>query len=271
MDLIHEALKKAQAEGRQAARSAQRQQHTQRQSRTGPSRLENAGNLFLQRIDVSGQISDDVQNIVENIQTVVLKSKIKAIGFTSAMPQEGTTTLALATATLMADKLPAAGARVNKFHSGVLLIDAQVRNPALHSFYEDEHPYNLSDLLADKFKFEQVLRKVENTNLSVLPCGPTTGEKWLPADSRKLKKLLAELGQFFEFIFIDLPSVLKYSEGVSCGAVCDGVVFVVRAGRTTLAEIEEARARLMQADINILGSILNRQGITIPDSLQKLL
>ncbi len=271
MDLIHEALKKAQAEGRVAARSAQRTQQKPGKIRPESKQLENTAGLFLQRIDMTAHITDEVQKIVENIHAAALNIQAKLIGFTSALPQEGTTTLALASATLMADKLSAAGTRINRFHSGILLIDAQVRNPAIHTFYRDTHPHSLLDVLAGKVAFEKTLRKVENTNLSVLPLGSVHGDKWPQVYTAKFKKILAGARQYFDYIIIDLPSLLTYSEGISCSMLCDGIVFVVRAGKTTLAEIEEAKSRVLQADITILGSILNRQGTTIPKSLLKLL
>ncbi|KAA3620033.1 MAG: hypothetical protein DWQ05_04715 [Calditrichaeota bacterium] len=272
MDLIHEALKKAQAEGKLAAPSeAPIRREAKDKDPAGVRQDTGIHQVRLQRVIITRQMTEDVQRIVENIHTAVLKSTAKIVGFTSALPGEGASTIALASATIMADKAPSPASQSNSHHGGILLIDAQLRKPAVHTFYEDPHPTGLIDVLKGDAALTQVVREVTNTNLCVIPFGANHDGQWISDYGEKFRNLLLEARLHFEFIFIDLPSLINYSEGVSLSMLCDGVIMIVQAGQTTIEEIGEAKTRLSEAGINIIGSILNRRGNFIPKSLNKLL
>ncbi len=70
---------------------------------------------------------------------------------------------------------------------------------------------------------------------------------------------------------LDIPSILQYPEGSQIAALCDGVVFVIRAGQTSLDDIEDAKQKLDMMGVNIIGSILNRRRTFVSDQIYKRL
>ena len=238
-------------------------------------------NLTQRDFEISDEIAAEVLRIVENIHSASLQNGLKVIGFTSVLPAEGTTTVALISSSLMANNVTFYGSgsdlsNCKKHNVGisdrqsVLLIDAQFRNPSVHIPFGDLTESGLIDLIKKKVKFNSVVRSIENSNLKFIPAGLITGEQNRKIDIEELENILDEARSKFDYIFVDLPSILHYSEGVTLSKLCDAVVLVIRAGQTQLDHIEEAKHRLETAEVNILGSVLNRRGTFIPDDLYKL-
>src|SRR5258708_6633947 len=70
-----------------------------------------------------------------------------------------------------------------------------------------------------------------------------------------LKRLLAQVSGLFDWVVIDSPPVLPVSDAVVLATMCDGVIFVVRAG-TTPAAVSQKACQQFQ-DANIVGVVLN--------------
>ena len=76
---------------------------------------------------------------------------------------------------------------------------------------------------------------------------------------------------FLYFIFIDIPPLLEYAEGITLSKLCDGVVLNVKSGSTRWESVQEAKGLLEKANVNILGTILNRRKSYVPDWVSKYL
>ncbi|MBV8203378.1 MAG: tyrosine protein kinase, partial [Acidobacteria bacterium] len=62
----------------------------------------------------------------------------------------------------------------------------------------------------------------------------------------------------FEYIIIDTPPALAVTDATIVGVIADGVVLTLRSGKVTREEARMCRDRLRQADVRILGAVLNR-------------
>ena len=62
----------------------------------------------------------------------------------------------------------------------------------------------------------------------------------------------------FEYVIIDTPPALAVTDATIIGVIADGVVLTLRSGTVTREEARLCRDRLRQADVRILGAVLNR-------------
>ncbi len=126
--------------------------------------------------------------------------------------------------------------------------------------------------MVDRLKsHEGVIKNTSNSDLKLLAAGEIGGEVLADVDPGKFKSFLDLVKTKFEFIFLDIPPLLHYAEGITLSKLCDGVILVVRAGQTRLEVVEEAKRALENAHVNVLGTILNRREFYIPERLYRLL
>jgi capsular exopolysaccharide synthesis family protein len=143
----------------------------------------------------------------------------------------------------------------------VLLVDGDLRRPRLHNLFALDCKRGLSTLLEDgRLSTEPLSRYVQSTaipGLSVLVSGPASVASANLLYSREFPELLARLKREYEFVLIDTPPVLQVADARVIGRQADGVILVVRAGKTARDAASAARQRLDADRTNVLGLILN--------------
>ncbi|HNY90977.1 MAG TPA: CpsD/CapB family tyrosine-protein kinase [bacterium] len=148
---------------------------------------------------------------------------------------------------------------------GVLLVDANLYNPALHRFFGIEQDEGLAEIIEEKRDWRKLTRCLSQGDLHIITAGAAKGK---PADivgSEELRELVKSWREEFRYVIIDAPAVLNYVDALSLSALSDGVILVVRAGQTRWEVAQNAKRKLSVAQANLLGVALNRQKITIPD------
>jgi capsular exopolysaccharide synthesis family protein len=169
---------------------------------------------------------------------------------TSAGPGEGKTTLSANLARAMAE----IGQRV-------LLVDADLRRPHVHTLLELGDHRGLSDVLAGPVEIgdlalDDFIQPTRIDNLSVMTHGLTESETPLFFSDR-VAGLVALLRTRFDCILFDTAPALPFPDARLWGRHSDGVVLVVRAGVTTREGASVACERLLADGIPVLGTILN--------------
>src|SRR6267142_4387804 len=172
--------------------------------------------------------------------------QLRSIVVTSSVPAEGKTYVA----SNLAQSI------VRQPDRKVLLIDADLRASRLHQLLGAPRSPGLSDYLrgvADEF---QVVQKGSDSNLCLIPAGseaPNPSELLL---NDRMKRLLDLMTPVFDWIIIDTPPALPVHDASMMADLCDGVLFVVRAGATDHELATKAAAGFQ--DKNLLGVVLNR-------------
>jgi len=172
---------------------------------------------------------------------------------TSAVPEEGKTTTAV--------NLALAFAEDRDRHT--LLIDADLRRPSVTRYVVPAPTLGLSEILSGEASLEHVLVEVKSAHLTVLPAGNPSNNPLELLQSDRLASVFAELRRRFDRIVVDTPPTVPFTDAAVLSAVCDGILLVVRAGRTTGTLIDRARASL--AHSTLLGVVLNNVGFTPVD------
>jgi capsular exopolysaccharide synthesis family protein len=147
----------------------------------------------------------------------------------------------------------------------VLLIDADLRKPRLHDLFKLPNDLGVTDVLPrcaapgflENSPLEALVRRTQIPNLWVMPSGPGSATVESLLSSPDLGILLQRFRRDFDLIFIDTPPLAMYADSRIVGRLSDGVVIVIRANTKSREELKSAYARLMQDQIQILGTILN--------------
>lgn len=179
----------------------------------------------------------------------------KVILITSALPQEGKTTTSINSAIVLAQK----GTRV-------LLIDADLRRPAIHKTLGMGPRSGLSNVLTGSINVQQaIVRSPLLPSLYVLPAGPPPPNPAELLASSAMKDMLEELRGQFDHIVIDTPPTLSVTDAVVMSTRSDAVVLVIRSGHTTKQALRRARDILMQVNAKVSGVLLNAVDLSSPD------
>src|SRR5207244_7816812 len=120
-------------------------------------------------------------------------------------------------------------------HKRVLLIDADLRAPAIHNLLYLPEDRGLSTILNPGFKGD-IAEYVFNSRVPgvfVLPAGPTPDLPTELLGSDTMKRLVALFRTNFDYVVIDTPPVLAASDPIVIAADADAVLLTVRSGQTT--------------------------------------
>ena len=171
---------------------------------------------------------------------------LRRLLLTSSVPQEGKTFVA---ANLAQSIIRQADRRV-------LLIDADLRATRLNLTLGTKNEPGLSDYLLGEAAITKVLQVGEERNLCFIPGGKLVSNPSELLHSQKMKSLLERMGQMFDWVIVDSPPAIAVHDASILADMCDGVLFVVRAGATDFEAAQKAASEF--SDSKLLGVILNR-------------
>jgi protein-tyrosine kinase len=119
-----------------------------------------------------------------------------------------------------------------EYNHTVLLVDADLRKPSLHTYLGLEPSQGLSDCLTNGIDLSQTLTKSGIPRLTLLSAGKKTNKPAELLSSNKMKALVNELKYRYpdRYIIIDTPPTMLFSETHVISSYVDGVLFIVKEG-----------------------------------------
>lgn len=179
-------------------------------------------------------------------------TEMRTLTITSSTPSEGKTSFAVSLA-----RVVAMGGR------RVLLIDADMRRPAVHKVLGVAEQGGLSGILRGEVKLDDVLRFDQPSGLHYVTAGSIVTDAHDLLSSPMMLSLLSALrNSAFELIIIDTPPVSAVADSRVVGALTDAVTFLVRWGVTPRIQVRHAFRKLVQdgiAQIYPVVSIVDRK------------
>lgn len=139
----------------------------------------------------------------------------------------------------------------------VLIIDCDLRKPKLHKYMGTDNKKGLSNYLGGFDKLEDCIKTNKERNIDYITAGHTPPNPIELLSSSKMEKLLDELSQKYDYIFLDTPPVNVVADTAAIAKLSDGVLFVVRHKFTTQDMVSKAISSLEFANAKLLGFILN--------------
>jgi Mrp family chromosome partitioning ATPase len=130
-------------------------------------------------------------------------------------------------------------------------------------FGEDYTPiiHRLGRLAGSRFLESEVFSQIHpvyETNVSLLPSGTASIKPHGPVYMTLFAKFLDIVKRYFDIILIDTPPVLEMPDVAPLSSLGEGAVFVVKAGNLSFKITNEAVTALKEANVNILGAVLNQ-------------
>jgi protein-tyrosine kinase len=249
MGKTFEALKKAESEHVVSAR----------ETRVLLSHVDTKPHMPL-KLRLSSNTIEEYHRLRQNVLLADPETDSVSLLFVSPTEGEGTTTVMVQ----FASTLASSGERV-------VLVDANFRHPTLHEVFNVERTSGFSELLTQKSPPKNVIRETGFRNLFVIPNGkPLTDPSSLLASSAT-EEVLKQLREEGQWILFDCAPVTPYSDGVALAPKVDGVVMIIEAERTKREVAKYAKERLLAPNAKILGTILNRRKMHIPEWLYRRL
>ena len=150
---------------------------------------------------------------------------------TSTAPEEGKTMVAVNLSRAISQEI----------HKKAILIDGDLRKPSIH-LEKSQNAKGLSNFLSDGTPLSEILINSEIENLQVIMAGPSTPKSSELIGSKRMAELLKFLREFGDntYIVIDSPPIMSTSEPALLSKMADGIILVVRSGRTQRESIQRA-------------------------------
>jgi len=197
-------------------------------------------------VDRNSYIAEQYKVLRTDFYFLSPEAPLKSVVMTSSRPQEGKTITAanLATAISLDE------------HKKVVLIDGDLRKPAIHDLFGIPRNPGFTDLLDGNVGLDHFMEKPVIESLHVIPAGSPCNHPAEKLNSERVKHVIDELKKQCDYIIFDTPPVLSATDASILGTVCDGTLLVIRAGVTKKEIIREAYATLQNARVTPKGCIL---------------
>jgi protein-tyrosine kinase len=140
----------------------------------------------------------------------------------------------------------------------VLLLDLDLENPNVHSYFEHEPKYGLEDCLFENKSIEDVVFSPAIDGLAVLAVKGSSRNATQILKSGSLRKLIDAIitADPDRLVVVDLPAIRGTGGALAGESLVDSTLLVVEDGETTEAHLRAALATI--CDVKLLGTVLNR-------------
>ena len=139
-----------------------------------------------------------------------------------------------------------------------LIVDSDLRRPAVHTTFGFDLSPGLSEVLTGKVTAQHAIHKNILPGLDVLCAGHLQMRDPEILGSKHMAKFLKDLNQAYDWVLIDASPVLAVSDAATLSAMVDGAVVVVAGGETRIVALERATEYLAGAGGKIVGIVLNK-------------
>ena len=142
----------------------------------------------------------------------------------------------------------------------VLVIDADMRRPTVHTIFNITNVAGLSTVLSRDVNEQDILSLVDfqqESGLHLMTSGPIPPNPAELLGSNQMRQLLQTLEPHFDHIVIDSPPITNVTDGVLLASLVDGVILVVHGGHSTREIVRRARQLLRGVGARIFGVVLN--------------
>jgi capsular exopolysaccharide synthesis family protein len=180
-----------------------------------------------------------------NLKFLSSDKEVKVITVTSAVPGEGKSTVSANLALAIA-----------QLGFNVLLIDADMRHPSQHKFWELSNTVGLSNVIVEQLELKRAIAQAM-PNLFVLTSGVLPPNPLAILNSRRMASLIEDFSQSYDFVILDTPPLSAAADARILSAMTNGMLMVVQPKLLDSASAIAAQELLDQSCQNVLGMVIN--------------
>ncbi len=179
-----------------------------------------------------------------NLHFAALDAPFKSLVVTSPSSQEDKTTAAANLGVVLAQA-----------EKRVILVDADLRQPRLHTLFGLDNAAGLLDAL-NAAQLEQILQPTGVDGLSVLSSGKLPVVPSDALSSSRMTRLIQQLETLADMVIFDTPPVLVVSDAALLASQAGGALLVIEAGKTRREQAQAAKDALERARARLLGAVM---------------
>ena len=192
--------------------------------------------------------NEAIKTLRTNIQ--FCGSGIKAVMFTSSLPDEGKsdTTFSLACS-------------FGSIGKKVLLIDVDIRKSVVAARRGIRSRVNgLSQYLSGQKKMEEIIYHTNVEGLDMVLAGPYSPNPAELLEDKLFENLMEEARKRYDYILVDTPPMGNLIDGAIVASKCDGAVLVIESGGVSYRLAQKVKSQLERSGCRILGAVLSKTG-----------
>jgi capsular exopolysaccharide synthesis family protein len=175
-------------------------------------------------------------------------SGVRSILITSAIPMESKSTTAINLAITLADS----------GHS-VVLVECDLRKPVLRKYLKRElGQTGLAAYLAGLVTLDDCIVDLTDLGISVIGAGVVPPNPSELLNTTRMQELVELLKHNYDYVILDAPPVTVVTDAAVVGRLTDGALLVVRSKFASARTVRQAKAKLENVGIRILGGVLTR-------------
>jgi Mrp family chromosome partitioning ATPase len=201
--------------------------------------------------------SDEIARLVQRVFRTPDGVVPRVLVFAGVEPGAGCTSICAATAETLAAALPGT----------FCVVDANLRSPALHQYFNLENRVGLADAIVQAGPIRSFTQRVEGTNLWVLPSGSVKAGGNALVSSDALQARMVELRSEFNHVLIDSAPLNGYADAGMLGRISDGLLLVLQSNATRREAARNVIEGLKSSNVRLLGAVLNKRTFPIPQNL----
>lgn len=139
----------------------------------------------------------------------------------------------------------------------VLVVDADLRRPTQHTFFDQENSVGLVDYLVGRADLDEIVTTTQHDNLSFIASGVLPSESVGILNSQRMVELIAKVKGQYDLVFFDSPPILGVSDGAVLASECDVTIMVVQHRRFPRAMLLRVKQAVANAGGQLIGVVLN--------------
>lgn len=204
---------------------------------------------------------DECLKLVQRVFLMRTRESSRAVVFAGIDHGNGCTRICARAAQALAENVP----------GSVCIVDANLRSPSLARFFGVAEDCGLTDSLLGQGLIRRFTHQLRPSNLWLLSCGSPSADSSVLLHSDRLKSWMAAVREEFDYVLIDAPPLNQYADAVLFGQSADGLVLVLEANATRRESALRVTESLREAQIAVLGAVLNKRTFPIPELLYRRL
>jgi capsular exopolysaccharide synthesis family protein len=192
-------------------------------------------------------LAENFRLLRSNIEFFQISKPVKTILITSPTQGNGKTTVATNLAL-----------SISQGEQEVVLVDADLRRPAVHKALGLTKDPGLSDLIRNKADIDNVVRSwTDDADLKVITAGNIPPNITEVVGSKRISSILGDLREKFEIVIVDAPPLI-IADSYNLASRVDGVILILEPGQTTEEQAKTIKEQLDRSKAHLLGIVFNK-------------